>query len=153
MKPLILFCSRTGNTARIAGAMAGACGAELAPAEEATRGLLAGRRLVGLASGIYWVRHDPSLFRAARMIPGKARVFVATTSGFQNRLLIKVYAFSLLRHLRARGHGQVPHWHCPGQDNSVDPFFARLGLSKGRPNSHDLESARTFAREVINANR
>lgn len=151
MKPLVLYCSRTGNTAKVASAMAAALGADLAPAQAATPALVAGRPLIGLASGIYWARHDKPLFRAAALLPRGAAVFVVSTSGFRNGFLQKVYTFWLLRRLRRQGCRVVRRWHCPGHDKSTDPLFAWLKLSKGRPDARDLASARQFAQEVAHA--
>ena len=53
MKPLIIYFSRTQNTISLAEAMAKSVGADLLLADKVTEADLAGRRLVGLGSGIY----------------------------------------------------------------------------------------------------
>lgn len=148
MRTLILYCSRTGNTHKIVRVMADAIGADMAEAVNASEELLSGRKLVGLASGIYWARHDKSLFAAARKIPNDCRVFLVSTSGFRSALLIKVYTFLMKRKLKHLGLSIAGEWHCPGHDKSDDPLFRCLKLSKGRPNQADLHDAEDFCRKL-----
>lgn len=52
MKPLIVYCTRTQNTLKVAEAIADALCADLVPAAVVTSAELEGRDLVGLGSGV-----------------------------------------------------------------------------------------------------
>lgn len=105
---------------------------------------LTGRKLIGLASGIYWGRHDQSLFEAAEKISKDSKIFIVSTSGFRIRFFVRVYCFLLKRKLRQLGLTLIGQWHCPGHDKSTDLLFRWLNLSKGRPNESDFAAAEQF---------
>ena len=54
--PLIVFCSRTDNTRQVAAAMAQPLTAELVAIEQLKDHQLRNRPLIGLGSGVYWLR-------------------------------------------------------------------------------------------------
>jgi hypothetical protein len=148
MKPIILYHSQTGNTEKILSGPAASGDIDIVAADKAALEHLRGRTLVGLASGIYWGKHHSSLFRAARKIPDTSRVFVISSSGFKSPFLIRVYTFLLTSWLKMLRLDLVGQWHCPGHDQSKDPLFRWLALSKGRPNQKDIDNLRAFIRTL-----
>ncbi len=146
MKPLIGVVSRTGNTQKVAEAVAKVLDAELRPAEDLDSPALAERPLVGLGSGIYWLGHDREVCSLASRIPVTTPVFTITTSGFRLGFLVRIYQWRLRRKLQKRGVKVVGELYSPGHDKFV--LFRWMGLSKGRPDARDLTRAQNFAQEL-----
>ena len=140
--PLIVFFSRTDNTRRVAEAMAAPLNAELVAADQLKDHQLRGRPLIGMGSGVYWLRLAPQIVDLAARIPSRGRAFIFSTSGWGHRWG-SFYQSDLEKKLQQRGVEIVDRWHGPGQDRN--PLFKWMGISKGRPNDDDIRSAREFA--------
>jgi flavodoxin len=146
MKPLLVYQTRTQNTVRVAEVMAETLEGDLMLAHDVTAEILAGRSLIGLGSGVYWTRLDRAIYAVARQLPRSATVFTFATSGFQRKFFLNLYRSRIKKALDRCGVQSVAHWHCPGYDQH---FLTRaLGISRGRPDTHDLESARAFALDL-----
>ena len=141
--PLIIYGSRTNNTRRVAEAMANPLKAECIAIEQLKDHQLRGRPLIGLGSGVYWLRLDRRIIELADRLPAECRVFVFSTSGWRGRALAAFYQTELVNRLKRQGLDLIGVWHCPGQDGN--PLFKWLRISHGRPNMGDLRSAREFA--------
>lgn len=141
-KPLIVFCSRTDNTRQVAAAMAQPLAAELVAIDQLKDHQLRGRPLIGMGSGVYWLRLDRRIVDLAARIPSNSRVFIFSTSGW-GESWGHFYQSDLGKKLDQRGVEIIDRWHGPGQDRN--PLFKWLGISKGRPNNADLSGAREFA--------
>ena len=142
-KPLIVFHSRTDNTRRVAEAMAKPLGAELAPVEKLKPHQLRGRALIGLGSGVYWLRLERRIVALAARIPTNAHVFIFSTSSWRGEALERFFQSELVKQLRKRDIALLGCWHCPGQDNNT--LFKWLNISHGRPNTDDIRRAGEFA--------
>ena len=142
-KPLIVICSRTDNTKRVAAAMAQPLAAELVAIDQLKDHQLRGRPLIGMGSGVYWLRVDRRIVDLAARMPSASRVFIFSTSSWGTNWGA-FYQSDLEKKLNQRGAEIVDRWHGPGQDRN--PLFKWLGISKGRPNDQDLRRAREFAR-------
>jgi flavodoxin len=140
--PLIVCCSRTGNTRRVADAMATPLAAEVVAIEQLKDHQLRGRPMIGLGSGIYWLRLERRIVDLAAKIPSNCRVFIFSTSGW-GQTWGAFYQSELEKRLKQRGIEVIDRWHGPGQDRN--PLFKWLGISKGRPNDADIFRAREFA--------
>lgn len=146
MKPLIAYVSRTGNTTRVVQPLAEVLGADLRVAGDVDDATLCDRPLVGLGSGVYWLKHDPQLLSLIERIGTSTPVFTVTTSGFRCGFLVRYYQRRLRRKLQRHGLQVVGQFYSPGHDKFV--LFRWMGLSKGRPDAADLERARTFAKTL-----
>ncbi len=140
--PLVVFCSRTDNTRRVAEAMAKPLNAELVAVDQLKDHQLRGRPLIGMGSGVYWLRLAPQIVDLAARMPPRSRVFIFSTSGW-GRNWGAFYRSDLEKKLKQRGVEILDRWHGPGQDRN--PLFKWLGISKGRPNDDDFRRARDFA--------
>ncbi len=140
--PLIVFCSHTDNTRRVAEAMTGPLKADLVAVDQLKDHQLRGRPLIGIGSGVYWLRLAPQIVALASRIPPRGRVFVFSTSGW-GCSWGSFYQSDLTKKLKQRGVAIVGRWHGPGQDRN--PLFKWMGISKGRPNDDDFRRAREFA--------
>jgi flavodoxin len=143
MKPLIVYYSRTQNTIKIAEAMAESLEADLLTTDRIKEEDLKGRKLIGIGSGIYMMKHDKSVFEVANKIPKSCKAFIFSTSGFKSKLITNIEQLSLKRKLKKRGIETIGQWNCPGHDKSFPIIY--INLSKGRPNQQDIENAKEFA--------
>ena len=141
--PLIVFSSRTDNTRKVAEAMAKPLAADLLAIEQMKDHQLRGRPLVGLGSGVYWLRLDRRIIDLAAKIPSECRVFIFSTSGWRGKVLEGFFRSELEKQLVRHGITVVGRWHCPGQDKQA--LFKWLNISRGRPNAEDIQSAKEFA--------
>jgi flavodoxin len=141
--PLIVFSSRTDNTRRVAEAMAGPLAAELVAIEQLKDHQLRGRPLIGLGSGVYWLRLERRIVDLAAKLPPDCRVFIFSTSGWRGQALADFYQSELANKLGKRNIDVIGRWHCPGHDKQ--PLFKWLNISRGRPNMDDIGNAREFA--------
>ncbi len=152
MKPLIIYCSRTENTAGIAKIISDTLGADCSTVEEIQKNLLKDRKLIGLGSGIYNMRHDKKLFKVVKTIPSTCKVFIFTTSGSHNKYYINFAQYWLKRKLKKKGIEIVGIWNCPGHDKNPGIPFRWIESSKGRPNGEDNKNASRFAEKLIRYN-
>ena len=141
--PLIVLASRTGNTRKVAEAMGKTLAAELVAIEQLKDHLLRGRRLIGLGSGVYWLRLDRRIIDLAARIPSDCRVFIFSTSGWRGKVLERFFRSDLEKQLARHGITVVGRWHCPGRDQQA--LFKWLNISRGRPDAEDIRRAREFA--------
>ncbi len=144
MKPLVIYYSQTGSTVRVAEAMAAALEADLATADAVSDSQLAGRPLIGLGSGIYYMKHPAIVYALADRLPARSRVFIFTTSGVKLKPFVRFYQSRLRRRLVRAGVEVLGEWHCPGYDQQA--LLKPLGINRGRPDRADCEAAATFAR-------
>lgn len=144
MRSVIVYTSvHHGNTEKVARAMAGPLGAEVARAAEATPETIASADLVGFGSGIFFSNHHKTLLAFAEGLPHRpgGRAFVFSTSGRGGTGFHR----KLKGILAAKGYTVVGEFACKGWDTySIFKYIG--GLNKGRPDGDDLEAAAAFAR-------
>ena len=141
--PLVVLASRTGNTRTVAEAMVKPLAAELVAIEQLKDHQLRGRRLIGLGSGVYWLRMDRRIIDLVAKIPSGCQVFVFSTSGWRGKILERFFRSELETQLGRHGITVVGRWHCPGRDRQA--LFKWLNISRGRPNAEDIRRAGEFA--------
>jgi len=103
--------------------------------------------LIGFGSGIYNQKHKKGLFNLIEKLQPQngRRAFVFSTNTYGLTMLHK----PLNNALAGKGFEIVDEFSCRG---FIDHSFIKLffgGISKGRPNNDDLESARMFAKRLI----
>lgn len=160
MKTLIIYNSiHHGNTEKIAEVIADVLEAKLAKPHELDINAVTKYDLIGFGSGIYFGKHHRSLLNFVDKLPAlkNKKVFVFATSGIENWLNIFYNVIhrttnfqNLLKNkLSKKGFKIIGEFDCRGWD-TVGPFKLIGGISKGRPNEKDLESARGFAENLKN---
>jgi hypothetical protein len=149
MKPLIVYCSRTGNTEKVVQVVGKKLDADVLYTDHVSANDFNHRKLVGLASGVYWAFLDKSLFYAAELIPKDCRVFIITTCSFKFRILKSIYPFLLKRKVVRLKLKFIGNWHCQGEDHNNDIIFRWFHLAKGKPDQNDLLNAEKFASELM----
>ncbi len=140
MNALVLYASKTGNTRKVARAIAEAVGAELVEAGKELLPDLSGVGFLFVGDGVYAGRPSRVLVNQLRDLPmlhgTSAAVF--GTYGAQAKQLDVLSDL-----LQAKGARVAGTFACPGKDWFV------LGLLKRRhPDEEDLAQARRFAREA-----
>jgi flavodoxin len=143
MKTLIVCKSmHHGNTEKIARAMAEVLGAEVKEPEQVDAAKLPGYDLIGLGSGIYFLKHHPALFRLIDKLPYlEKRVFIFSTRGMGP---MQVFHRPLKRRLQKKGYDIAGEFSCKGFDNYA---ILKLvgGINKNKPDDQDIEDAKRFA--------
>lgn len=140
MLALVLYASLTGNTRRVAKAIAD----ELScPALDVRREAIPDLSSVGLlvvGDGVYFGRPSPAMRRVVGALPDLAgtKAAVFGTYGAKPSQLSK-----LASTLSAQGAKVIGEFSCPGRD-----WFVLGLLQRGRPSLDDLAAARAFARDL-----
>jgi len=147
MKSLIIYCSiHHGNTKKIAEVIAETLGADLLRADKLKEASLEQYDLIGFGSGIYNGKHHDELIRIIKKANIKDKsAFVFSTSGTGSNK----YNKSLIDLLKSNGALIKNSFSCKGFD-TYSLFKLIGGVSKGHPNSKDIENARYFAQTLLN---
>ena len=140
MRALVLYASLTGNTRKVARAIARELGAQALDVHKASAQDFAQPELLFVGDGVYFGRPSRAMVRFLRGLPKlngvKAAVF--GTYGTQAKQLD-----ALAKILMEKGAEVVDRFSCPGQD-----WFTLGLLHRHRPNEEDLKRARAFARKL-----
>jgi len=140
MEVRVIYASLTGNTARVARAIAGALGVEPEDIRDLRPGDLSDVGLLFVGDGVYGWKPSRRMVRFLSSLPGlrgTAAAVFGTYGARPTQLPI------LKRLLTEKGAEVVGEFACPG----VDWFTLGL-LRRGRPNARDIERARAFAVEI-----
>ena len=135
MKIAVRYYTKTGNTKRLAEAVAGAVGAEALPLN---RPVQERADILFLGNSYYAFSIDPEVRTFIRTLdPAKVgRIVVFGSAAMLNSTYKKVKAEA--------DKAGIPvderEFHCKGEFK---------GIHKGRPNAEDLEAAAAFAKSVV----
>ncbi len=170
MKILICYHSQSGNTEKVARAMAEALTSEevsIKPAAEVDPATIGANEMVLLGSGVYGGSVGASiklLVKKATTLPKKVVLF--TTHANFSPIMWKD-AFKLVRKgIEKAGSAIVAEWDCPGENRTVAKTFRQAEYAKmapekrkaaedydekirGCPKEEDLDQARAFARSLV----
>jgi flavodoxin len=149
MSVLIICKSATGNTQKIAKAMATFSSADILTPEEALKVNISKYDLIGFGSGIYNGQHDPALFTLLKAQSYHHKdAFVFSTSGIGTVL----YHAKLNELLLRKGFEVHEEFACKGE-NKHGPFgfykYFNITTGKGRPNEKDLQDAAIFIKKIM----
>lgn len=138
------------NTARVAAAMAEVLGAECLMPAACPYERLAGCRLLGIGSGIYYGRVHTELWRWVRDLPDrsgpKPAVFIFSTSGLP--IFARFWHHPLRTALTRKGFVVLDEFACRGFD-TWGPLWLAGGLNRHHPDAKDLQQARDFAQQLV----
>jgi len=138
MNVLVLYASLTGNTKKLAAAMADALGTKPLQVKEVTS--VKDVDLLFLGSGVYWNRPSRAVTRFLRSLPSLDGVKVGLfgTYGAAPRQL------DVMANLVQKKGGEIlGRFSCRGRDWFV------LGLvARGHPSDAELDAAAAFARNM-----
>ncbi len=136
----VIYASLTGNTAKVARAIADVLGVVPEDIRGLKPGDVAGVGLLFVGDGVYGWKPSRRMVRFLRGLPDLRGVVAAVFGTYGAR---PAQLPMLKRLLAEKGAEIVGEFACPG----VDWFTFGL-LRRGRPNERDLERARAFAAEV-----
>ena len=140
-KVYVVYASLTGNTRRVAKAIAEAVGGTLVDVRKDPLPKVEPNDVIFVGDGIYFWRPSRAMRRALSSWPlpkgVKAAVF-GTYGGKPAQLEI------LEKILREKGAEVVDRFSCMGRD-----WFVLGLLGRGRPSEEDLKAAREFAKKVV----
>lgn len=133
MKAAVRYYTQTGNTKKLAEAIAAELGLEARPVTEP---LEEKTELLFLCSSVYWAGVDKSVKQFVRANAGK----IGTLVNVSTAALIES-TYGQMKKLAAEAGVSLSEqeFHCRGQ-------FA--ALHAGRPDAEDLKAVRDFARKV-----
>jgi len=137
---MVVYASLTGNTRKVARAIAEVLGVEPQDVRGAAPEGLEGIHLLFVGDGVYALRPSKAMVGYLRALPPLRGVKVALFGTYgslptQFRLMRRI--------LEEKGAEIIGEFACPGRDKVT------LGLLRhGRPSEKDLAAARAFAREM-----
>ncbi|MCD6523121.1 MAG: flavodoxin domain-containing protein [Candidatus Diapherotrites archaeon] len=149
MRVLLVYHSQTGNTKRIAEAIASGIGKEcvVKKVSEVKPGDIKRFDVIGFGTGVYFGKPGRSIVEFIERLPkAKKRVFVFATYGigFFGKKAIK----TLETKLEAKGFTVGKAFGCLGFDN-----WGLLkivgGINKGKPNEEDIKRAHEFGKALL----
>jgi flavodoxin len=146
MKPLIIYQSKTGNTIKIVEAITTVLEADVLSVENAVPENLKDRNLIGFGSGIYWTRIDQKIYEFAALLPKGCNAFMFITSGMGFTIMLRLYWYYIKTNFDHLGVNLIGRWDCRGYDKH--PLSKWMGISKGHPNTFDIESVKQFAMKM-----
>jgi len=144
-KVLIVYFSATGNTAKIAKAIASVLKAKLKKVQDAKPRDIAKYDLIGFGSGIYATKPSPALLSFIDKIPcarKKQKAFIFSTRGGGPTWF---YHKALRKKLAEKVFEIAGEFSCKGHDTFwLFNWFG--GLNKGKPGKKEVHDAKSFAR-------
>lgn len=155
MKSLIVCVSvEHGNTRKVVEAMTEVLGATIKEPEEINDiQVFSDYQIIGFGAGIYYGFHHKRLRKFIKELPSNnaQRAFLVTTNGVRSKLYMKMLNINiknLKKQLERKGFDVIGDFSCGGISDWA--FFKLIGgISKGRPNSEDLEKAKEFAEGLL----
>lgn len=148
LRTLIIYSSvHHGNTEKITKVIAEALHCEMLKAETVDAAdILKNYDLIGFGSGIYGGKFHKSMLELIDTLPNmpSTKAFVYSTSGMGK----KSYNNPMKSKLEEKTFKIIGEFACRGFD-TFGLFKFIGGIAKGRPSSHDLQAAKTFAQKLI----
>lgn len=140
-KVFVVYASRTGNTRKVAEAVARAVDGVLVDARKEPLPKVGPEDVVFVGSGVYFGRPARGLLRALKAwdVPRGLKVALFGTYGGR-----PAHLEVLEDVLREKGAQVVGRFSCRGRD-----WFLLGLLGRGRPSEEDLKRAQEFAKRVI----
>lgn len=130
-----MFQNTTKKTLKIAEAIASVLGAQILVPVQARSDLFLEYDSIGVGSGIYFSKPDPSLLELIDNLPkaqGKS-AFVFSTRG-RNSIFENTYHRELKEKLTIKGYNKVGQFSCRGFSDYHRIFKLFGGVNKGHPN-------------------
>lgn len=142
---IVYYSYHHGNTEKIASAMAEVTDAELCTIDDINGKKLQDYDIIGFGAGIAFGKHYDKLLKGVGGLDLRGKsAFVFSTSGTggtnSHTALIEI--------LKSGGANVVGNFACKGFD-TVGPFKLIGGISKGHPDTTDIEAAKKFVLEIV----
>lgn len=150
MKILTVYASvHHGNTEKVTKVIAETLNCKMLKAENIEVDTLKDYDLIGFGSGIFTgkFKFHKSMIKLIDSLPNQLgkKAFIYSTSGQGN----VNYNNPIKSKLEEKGFEIIGMFACKGF-NTAGPLKLVGGIAKERPNSDDLQAAKTFAQKIIN---
>ena len=147
MKSIVIYYSETGNTEKVAHAIASGLGAELKRVEEVKPQDISGYDLICLGTPVYGF--SPSkivkkFIAAMPNLPGKRSATFCTVHAVGSGRTLRI----MKEAIEAKGMSFIGGFYCKGVSRLVGNFGPRI-FNKGRPDEEDLKRAEEFGRGLL----
>jgi flavodoxin len=146
MKAVILYNTRTGNTKKVANAIARGVGCRAKDVTEARLPDVSPCKLVGFGSGVYFGKPGKELLLfAERLRPAEGKkAFVFTTYG---GLHGENAGEEIRKKISEKGFKVIGEHRTKAYDN-WGPLKLVGGINKGKPDARDLKKAEEFGKKM-----
>lgn len=149
MKTLIIYASvHHGNTEKITKVIAETLNCKMLKAETVDVDTLKNYDLIGFGSGIFSgkFKFHKSIIELIDSLPKQfaKKAFIYSTSGQGN----VSYNNPIKSKLEEKGFEIIEMFACKGF-NTAGPLKLIGGIAKDRPNSDDMQAAKTFAQKIL----
>ena len=150
MKSVVIYYSATGNTEKVAKAIAGAVAGEIKRVEEIKPAELADYDLIFIGTPVHGSRSSKKIEDFLDELPqlsGKKGAAFCTMHIGGAKMTFKI----IKEKLEKKGIIFIDSFSCLGWSRLVANFGPRI-FNKGRPNEEDFKKAAEFAKKVIGSN-
>lgn len=147
---IVVYSYHHMNTAKVADVFGNIMEADVVTPDNVNVSELSDYDLIGFGAGIDSGMHYKPILDLANNLPFAKglKCFIFSTSAIQGEEKVYNDHSKLRDKLTAKGYTVEGEFSCKGfNTNSFLKFFG--GMNKGRPNSEDLENAKTFATELL----
>ena len=144
MKSIVIYYSKTGNTAKIAAAIAEGMGSELRNVEELID--LKGFSLVCIGTPVHLFAPAKEIKDFLKKLPSLKEKKVAGFCTF-HRIGVKSTIDYMCKAVEKRGAQFIGEFSCKGASKIIGNFGPKICL-KGRPNKNDLWEAKKFGEKL-----
>ena len=146
MKSIVIYYSETGNTEKVARAIAGALAGEIMRVEETKINELAGHDLIFIGTPVHGFRPSKKIEDFLDKLPqlsGRKGAAFCTKHFSGDEMTFKI----IRKKLEKKGIDFVGSFSCLGLSRLIGNFGPRI-FNKGRPNEEDLRKAVEFAKKI-----
>jgi flavodoxin len=147
---IVVYSYHHNNSAKIANVFKKILKADLKTPDQVTKQEIDEYDLIGLGSGIDSGKHYKQIldFAEGLVTVKNKNSFIFSTSAVQGESKVSKDHACLREKLISKGFTIVDEFSCKGYN--TNSFLKYLGgMNKGRPNSNDLEEAKTFAKSLL----
>jgi len=147
MKSIVIYYSETGNTEKIAKAIAVSLGADLKRIEEIKTDDVSNYDLICLGTPVHSAAPAKIVRRFLKELPdlsSKKGAAFCTMHAFGDKRTFRI----IKENFEAKGISFIDGFSCIGLSRLVANFGPRI-FNRGRPNEKDLKNAEAFGKKIL----
>ena len=145
-KLLVIYQSLSGNTKKIAEAIALGAKTKYIKVTEIKEKDLLDAEIIFLGSGIYMGKHHRQIYGIIEKLTTKTKVYIFSTAGMP---ILRFLWHSQLKKELAKKHIKIIGEKCFIGFDTFGPLKFFLGINQGRPNEQDIEQARLVGEKLV----
>lgn len=147
MKSVVIYYSETGNTEKVAKAIAVSLGADLKRIEEVKTDDVSKYDLIFLGTPVHGSAPAKIVRRFLKELPNlssKKGAAFCTMHAFGDKKTLRI----IKENFEAKGISFIDGFSCIGLSRIVGNFGPRI-FNRGRPNKKDLKNAESFGKKIL----